>query len=125
MDPKFAIFASRLWLASTDSIGILNTAAAVAVWMSCPADNAPGMFEDEPDDRVLLAQRLERVGVSRIARLGAPADREAQVFEQHLRQLLGSAEVELLPRHLFDLGLEGGHLRAELVLHFFQVGDVD
>ena len=83
------------------------------------------MFEDEPDDRVLLAQRLERVGVSRIARLGAPADREAQVFEQHLRQLLGSAEVELLPRHLFDLGLEGGHLRAELVLHFFQIGDVD
>jgi hypothetical protein len=60
------------------------------------------VLQDQADDRVLLSQCLECVGVGRVAGLGALADRKAQVFEQDLRQLLWSVEVELLPGDLLD-----------------------
>ena len=61
------------------------------------------VLEDQTDDRVLLAQRLQRVGVGGVASFCALADRQAQVLEQHLRELLRRAQVELLPRDLLDL----------------------
>src|SRR5712692_1391725 len=74
---------------------------------------------------MLLAQRLQRVGVGRVARLRALADRQTQVLEKYFRQLLRRAEIELLAGDLFHLRLDLRHLRAQLDLHLLQIRDVD
>ena len=74
---------------------------------------------------MLLAQRLQSVGVGRVAGLRPLADRKAKVFEQHLRELLRGVEVELLARDLLDLRLDRRQLRPELVLHLLEIRDVD
>jgi len=83
------------------------------------------VLEDQADDRVLLAQRLERVRIGRVAGLGPLADRKAQVLEQDFRQLLRSVEVELLACDLLHLRLDRGQLPGELFLHLFEIRHVD
>jgi hypothetical protein len=64
----------------------------------------------------LLVERLQRVGVSGVAGLGALGLRHAQLVEQHDLQLLGRTEVDLLADH--DVGVLRRllHLRGELRL---------
>ncbi len=79
----------------------------------------------EADDRVLLAKALEGVGVGRVAGFRPLANRKPEILKEDARELLGCVQVELLARDLLDLGLEGGQLAAELVLHLLQVGHVN
>ena len=83
------------------------------------------IFEDQADDRVLVAQRLQRVGIGRVPRLGPLAHLEAKVFKEDFRQLLRRVQVELLAGDLLHFGLDGGELGAKLILHRFEVRHVD
>src|SRR5207253_302045 len=67
----------------------------------------------------------QRVRVSRVTGLRALADRQPQVLEENLRELLRRVQVELLPRDIFDFLLDRSELRTKLVLHLLEVGHVD
>ena len=58
----------------------------------------------------LLAEPLERVGVGGVAGLGALGLGQSQLVEEHLLELLGRAEVDLLADH--RVGLVGGQLTS-------------
>ena len=83
------------------------------------------MLEDQSDDGMLLTQSFQRVRVSRVTGLRALADRQPQVLEENLRELLRRVQVELLPRDIFDFLLDRRELRTKLVLHLLEVGHVD
>ena len=71
-------------------------------------------LEQLVDHRMGGAQVLQHRGVGRVARLGALALGQVELEEQDLLELLGAAEVELVPDVLVDLRLEPRDLRREL-----------
>ena len=73
-------------------------------------------LEELVDHRVAPAQLLEHRRVGRVAGLRPLALRQVQLEEQDLLELLGAAEVELVPDVDVDLLLEPGDLRAELAV---------
>ena len=72
------------------------------------------VVDDLRGHRVQRRQLFQRVGVRRRAGLGAADDRQRQLAEQHLGQLLGRADVERHAGHGVDLLLQRGDRRADL-----------
>ena len=71
-------------------------------------------FEELVDHRVRRAELLEHRRVGRVAGLRLLALRQVELGEEHLLELLGAAEVELVADVDVDLGLEPGDLGPEL-----------
>ena len=74
-------------------------------------------------DRVLgrHEQRGQRLGVRRVARLDSLGLRQAELGEQHLLELLGRAEVELVPHHGVRRLLGRLHLGVQRRRHIREV----
>ena len=73
----------------------------------------------------LLVQALQRVGVGRVAGLGALGLRHAELLEEHDLQLLGRAEVDLLADHPEGLRRRVADLGSEVALERLEVVEVD
>ena len=73
----------------------------------------------------LVEQRLQRVGVGGVAGLGALGLRHLQLVEQHHLQLLGRAEVDLLPDHSVRRLRGVADLVGELALQLGQLAEVN
>ncbi len=77
------------------------------------------------DDRVLVAQLLERRLVGRVAGLGLLAGCETELVEQDRSHLRRGVDVEVLPRRLDDRGPLGLGLGGEGVVEAAEHVDVD
>src|SRR6185312_15673898 len=87
----------------------------VAVWLKvvCSRPVLGRMSSGSASRYVLLSDRGEHPRVGGEAGLATALLRQAELFEQHLAQLLRRADRELLPRELPDLALERGDALAE------------
>jgi hypothetical protein len=74
---------------------------------------------------VLVADRLQHARIGREAGLAAPLARQAELDEQHLRELLRGADHELLPRQLPDLALELGGRGAHPPARLLESGGIE
>ena len=64
------------------------------------------ILDDLRRQRVRLGQLLQHVGIGARPGLGFLDDRQAELLEQHLRELLGRADVERMAGQLFDFLLQ-------------------
>ncbi len=77
------------------------------------------------DDRVLLRQLLQRVGVGGRARLRLLDRRQPELLEQDAPELRRGVDVELLTGVSVDLGFEPPAVVAELLAELLEESDVD
>ncbi len=69
---------------------------------------------DQRDDLVLFTDLGEHPGVGRVAGLALPLPGQAELLEEHLADLLGRADRELVAGQLMDLLLDSAKLRCDL-----------
>ena len=83
------------------------------------------VLEDRIDDRVRLAQPLQRALIGAVALLHAARGRQPQFLEKHIAQLLRAADVELVAHVLIDGRLRRLDLPDQPLRDIAQHADVD
>ncbi len=83
------------------------------------------VLDDLGGQLVAEGELLQDIGIGGIARLGLLDGRQLELLEEHLRQLLGRADVELAARQRVDLARETDEGAVELLGEFLEPRGVD